>query len=49
MNLLTNIIKYPAAIVNAAAMHFYILHKKRALLLAPLREEIRPIKGIDNS
>ena len=49
MNFLTNIINYTAAIVNAAAMHFYILHKKRALLLAPLREEIRPNKGTDNS
>ena len=49
MNFLTDIIKYPAAIVNAAAMHFYILHKKRTLLLAPLREEIRPNKGTDNS
>lgn len=49
MNFLTDIIKYPAVIVNTAAMHFYILHKKRALLLAPLREEIRPIKGINNS
>lgn len=49
MNFLKNIINYTAAIVNAAAMHFYILHKKRALLLAPLREEIRSIKGINNS
>lgn len=49
MNFLTNIIKYTAAIVNAAAMHFYILHKNRTLLLVPLREEIWPIKGTDNS
>ena len=46
MNFLTNIIKYPAAIVNAAAMHFYILHKKRALLLALLRKKPRPLECV---
>lgn len=49
MNFLTNIIKYPAAIVNAAVMHFYILHKKPTLLLALLRKKLRPLECADRS
>lgn len=46
MNFLTDIIKYPAVIVNAAAMHFYILHKNRAPILALLRKKPRPLECV---